>query len=163
MIIIVMGVSGCGKSTIGKLLSERLSLPFIEADDFHSKENVSKMSQGIPLTDEDRLPWLQSLSKELQSHLKEGAILACSALKESYRKILQQDLHGEITWIHLDGTKDIITQRMKNRQWHFMPEALLHSQMATLELPPYAHSFKIESDPETIVNDIAHLVGKSSQ
>jgi carbohydrate kinase (thermoresistant glucokinase family) len=158
MIIIVMGVSGCGKSTIGKLLSERLSLSFIEADDFHSKENVSKMRRGIPLTDEDRLPWLQSLSKELQSHSKEGAVLACSALKESYRKILQQDLYEKIIWIYLEGNEEIIKQRMKERAGHFMPEALLHSQMATLELPSYAYSFSIEKDPETIVNDIVHVV-----
>src|SRR5215213_3784904 len=102
MIIIVMGVSGCGKSTIGKFLSEKLSLPFIEADDFHSKESVLKMSSGIPLTDEDRWPWLQSLSYELKLRQNEGAILACSALKEEYRKILQQDLHEKIIWIYLE-------------------------------------------------------------
>jgi carbohydrate kinase (thermoresistant glucokinase family) len=92
MIIAIMGVAGCGKSTIGKILAERLSLPFIEADDFHSKGNVEKMRSGIPLSDEDRYPWLQSLSHELHSHEKTGAVLACSALKENYRQILQKGL-----------------------------------------------------------------------
>ena len=102
MIIVVMGVAGCGKSTIGKLLAKRLSLPFIEADEFHSKENVLKMSKGIPLNDEDRFPWLQSLSKELQlQEQKKGAVLACSALKENYRKMLLEGLHEKITWIYL--------------------------------------------------------------
>ena len=89
MIIVVMGVSGCGKSTVGKLLAAELSYPFIEADDFHTKENVLKMSKGIPLNDEDRYPWLQSLARELEiQERNKGAVLACSALKELYRKIL---------------------------------------------------------------------------
>jgi carbohydrate kinase (thermoresistant glucokinase family) len=85
MIIVVMGVAACGKSTIGKLLAQQLSLPFIEADDFHSEKNILKMSSGIPLTDEDRYPWLQTLSQELKRYVQEnGAVLACSALKEKY-------------------------------------------------------------------------------
>lgn len=158
-----MGVSGCGKSTIGKLLSEKLSLPFIEADDFHSKQNVSKMSRGIPLNDEDRSPWLQSLSQELQSHQNKGAILACSALRESYREILQQGVHEKIIWIHLEGTEELIKQRMKNRQDHFMPNALLRSQIATLELPSYAYRFSIEKEPEVIANEIVDLLKKQSK
>ena len=158
MIIIVMGVSGCGKSTIGKFLSEKLSLPFIEADDFHSKESVLKMSSGIPLTDEDRWPWLQSLSYELKLRQNEGAILACSALKEEYRKILQQDLHEKIIWIYLEGSEEIIKQRIKNRKGHFMPEALLRSQIATLEFPSYAYSFSIEKEPQLIASEIIALL-----
>lgn len=162
MIIIVMGVSGCGKSTIGKLLSECLSLPFIEADEFHSKENVSKMSRGIPLNDEDRYPWLESLSKELQLHEKNGAILSCSALKESYRKILQRGLHKKIIWIYLEGSEKTIKQRMKGRQGHYMPDTLLKSQIATLEFPAYAYSFSIEKEPQEIVNEIVEILKKQS-
>lgn len=159
MIIVVMGVTGSGKSTIGKLLAERLSLPFVEADDFHSKENVAKMSKGIPLTDEDRHPWLQSLSQALQTEEKnKGAVLACSALKEQYRHLLQQGLQEKIIWIYLDGSEKIISERMRNRQGHFMPEKLLHSQFVTLEKPAYAYSFSIEKKPEAIVGEIMKVI-----
>ena len=154
MIIVVMGITGSGKSTIGKLLAKHLSLPFIEADDFHSKENILKMSHGISLTDEDRYPWLQSLSRELQLHQKEGAVLACSALKEDYRKILQSGLQEKITWIYLEGSEDTIRKRLKNRKGHFMPEELLKSQIATLEKPSYAYFFSVEKNPEDIVDEI---------
>jgi carbohydrate kinase (thermoresistant glucokinase family) len=158
MIIAIMGVAGCGKSTIGKILSERLSLPFIEADDFHSKENVEKMSSGIALSDEDRYPWLQSLSHELQSHEKTGAVFACSALKENYRQILQKGLSEKITWIYLEGTETILQERMKNRAGHFMPTALLQSQLAVIEKPAYAYCLSIEKDPETIVTEILNSI-----
>lgn len=159
MIIIVMGVTGSGKSTIGKLLADRLSLPFIEGDAFHSKENILKMSKGIALTDEDRLPWLKSLSLELHEKEKDkGAVLACSALKENYRHILQQGLEEKITWIFLDGSEKTIRKRMENRKDHFMPEELLHSQIATLEKPAYAYCFSIEEEPQTIVNGIMHIL-----
>lgn len=162
MIIVVMGVSGCGKSTIGKLLAQRLSLSFIEADDFHSKENVVKMSSGIPLDDEDRYPWLESLSLQLQSHEKTGAVLACSALKESYRQILQKNVKEKIIWIYLDGNETILQERMKNRAGHFMPKTLLQSQLAVMEKPAYAYCFSIEKDPETIANDILGILKHNS-
>lgn len=159
MIIIVMGVAASGKSTVGKLLANRLSLSFIEADDFHSKENVLKMSKGIPLNDEDRYPWLKSLSQELQlQEQRKGAVLACSALKENYRKILQQGLHEKIIWIYLEGDETILKERIKKREGHFMPEELLQSQLTTLEKPAYAFSFSIENDPETIVNEIMGIL-----
>jgi carbohydrate kinase (thermoresistant glucokinase family) len=154
-----MGVAACGKSTIGKLLAKRLSLPFIEADEFHSKENVLKMSKGIPLNDEDRYPWLKSLSKELQlQEQKKGAVVACSALKETYRKILQEGLHEKIIWIYLEGDETILIARIKKREGHFMPEELLQSQLTTLEKPAYAYSFSIRQDPETIVNEIIGIL-----
>lgn len=153
-----MGVTGCGKSTIGKLLAHKLSLPFIEADEFHSKENVAKMSNGIPLNDEDRYPWLHSLSLELQSNEKTGAILACSALKESYRKILQNNLRQKIIWIYLEGSKTTLQKRMANRPGHFMPRTLLESQLQVLEKPDYAYRFSIENDPETITNEILNTI-----
>ena len=159
MIIIVMGVAASGKSTVGKLLAEQLSLPFIEADDFHSKENVLKMSKGIPLNDEDRYPWLQSLAHQLQLHQRrKGAVLACSALKESYRKILQEGLHKKIVWIYLEGDETILKERIKKRKGHFMPEELLQSQLATLEKPAYAYCFSIEKDPEAIANEILRII-----
>lgn len=163
MIVTVMGVAGSGKSTVGKLLAQRLSLPFIEADDFHSKENVLKMSRGIPLNDEDRHPWLQLLSHELQLHEQnKGAVLACSALKESYREILREGLHEKIVWIYLQGKEDVLKERIKNRTGHFMPEELLRSQLATLEEPDYAYTFSIEKDPETIVNGILHIINEQN-
>lgn len=154
-----MGVAGCGKSTTGKLLAEQLSLPFIEADDFHSKENVLKMSKGIPLNDEDRYPWLQSLANELQlQEEKKGAVLACSALKESYRKILQDGLKEKIVWVYLEGDEQILKERLKNRKGHFMPEQLLQSQLATLEKPANAYTFSIKKNPETIAGEIVRMV-----
>jgi gluconokinase len=156
-----MGVAGCGKSTIGKLLAERLSLPFIEGDDFHSKENILKMSNGIPLTDEDRYPWLQSLSQQLQLYEQSaGTVLACSALKEDYRRVLQNGLQEKIEWIYLEGTEATLLERMKKRKNHFMPQELLQSQLSTLEKPAYAHTFSIEKDPQTIVREILTVVSK---
>lgn len=150
-----MGVTSCGKSTIGKLLANQLLLPFIEGDDFHPEENVTKMSKGIPLSDEDRYPWLQLLSQQLKLHQRDkGVVLACSALKESYRNILQQGLSEKIIWIYLEGTEEMIRKRMKERQNHFMPETLLSSQLSTLEKPSYAYCLSIEKDPETIVEEI---------
>lgn len=161
MILVVMGVTGCGKTTIGKLLAKRLSLPFFDADDFHPKENIDKMRRGIPLTDANRYPWLHILSHVLQSeNKKEGAVLACSALKENYRKILQQGIPQTITWVFLEGSENTIRERMKRRSDHFMPETLLQSQLKTLEKPLYAHSVPIEKDPEAIVEDILDLLNK---
>jgi len=161
MIIVIMGVAGCGKSTIGKLLAERLSLPFIEADDFHSNENISKMRSGIPLNDEDRYPWLRSLSHELQMHERnKGAVLACSALKESYRKILQEGLQEKIVWIYLEGDEQTLRERLKNRKGHFMHEELLKSQLATLEKPDYAYTFSITMKPEMIVDEIMKMINQ---
>jgi len=159
MIIVIMGVTACGKSTVGKLLAKQLSVPFIEGDDFHPPENILKMSTGKPLNDDDRLPWLEAISRELKAHeQKGGAVLACSALKEIYREILQRQLHDKITWIYLEGSEAILRERIKSRNGHFMPEELLHSQLVTLEIPSYAYSFSIEKEPETIVKKIVQLV-----
>jgi carbohydrate kinase (thermoresistant glucokinase family) len=158
MTIIVMGVAGSGKSTIGKILADRLSIPFYDADDFHSQASISKMSQGVPLTDEDRYPWLQTLSNLLQSHESTGAVLACSALKENYRSLLQQGLKERITWIYLEGSRQLLLERMKARKGHFMPEALLDSQLATLEKPSYAWCISIDKDPESILDEIMNRI-----
>jgi carbohydrate kinase (thermoresistant glucokinase family) len=160
MIVVVMGVTGCGKTTVGKLVANHLGLPYIEGDQYHPKENILKMSNGIPLTDEDRYPWLRALSRELQVYEKQkGAVLACSALKEHYREILQQGLHEQINWIYLEGSEETLRERIKNRNGHFMPEGLLRSQLETLEIPAYAYTFSIEKQPEKIAAKIADIIG----
>ena len=153
-----MGVTACGKSTVGKLLAQQLSIPFIEGDEFHPPENITKMSTGTPLTDEDRYPWLEALSRELKIHeQKGGAVLACSALKEVYREILQREVHEKITWIYLEGSESILRERIRKRNGHFMPEELLHSQLITLEIPSYAYCFSIEKEPETYLRNLEEL------
>ncbi|MCR6641029.1 MAG: gluconokinase [Sporocytophaga sp.] len=154
MIYIIMGVSGCGKTTIGKLLSSQLNLPFFDGDNFHPENNIQKMSCGIPLTDEDRLPWLTSISENLKKwELTGGAVLACSALKEDYRQILLST-STPVTWIFLDGHMDIIKQRLDNREGHYMPSTLLISQLGLLERPQYGIHVDVSSTPNLIVQEI---------
>ncbi len=130
MKIIIAGVSGSGKSTVGKLLAERLGCEFADADDFHPPENIAKMKAGIPLDDADRAGWLEALGKHLAS--RENIVLACSALKKIYRDRLRE-LAGPLRFFVLTLDRDLLLQRMKSRQ-HFMPASLLDSQLATLEL-----------------------------
>lgn len=154
MIILLMGVSGSGKTTIGRLLSDQTSLPFYDADDFHPSQNVEKMKNGIPLDDDDRKPWLETLAAEMALWEENGgAILACSALKEQYRKVLAAN-GALIYWFFLKGSADLISQRMAQREGHYMPASLLTSQMNTLEVPRYAEIISIEQQPEKIANDI---------
>jgi len=152
MIVIVMGVSGCGKSTIGQLLAHRLGYPFVDADELHPPGNVAKMAAGTPLTDADRRPWLELLNKKLRGH--ENAVLACSALKESYRQILSQGL-AECRFVHLRGSMELIRARMEKRQHRFMPASLLESQFATLEPPAGALAVDIAQPPAQCVEEIA--------
>ncbi len=148
-----MGVSGCGKTTVGQKLAAQLGLPFQDADNFHPKANIEKMKAGISLTDEDRLPWLNDLAANIRKWEQTGgAVLACSALKESYRKILQ--CVPQITWIFLDGSRDIILKRLQNRKAHFMTSTLLDSQLETLEKPDYGLHFDIALNPDQIVQEI---------
>ena len=150
-----MGVTGTGKTTIGKKLAEHLSIPFIEGDEYHDQANIIKMQEGIPLSDEDRYPWLRTLSGLLQMEEgRKGAVLACSALKEEYRRILQQPLKQKIKWIYLEGEEELLRDRMKNRSGHFMPGGLLRSQLDTMEKPAYALSFPVDRDPAIIVKEI---------
>lgn len=148
MLYIIMGVSGCGKSTVGKLLADKLNLPFFDADDFHPKANIEKMSLGIPLSDSDRLPWLQQLADLLQDCQSSGAVLACSALKESYRQILNA---STVNWVLLDGSMEQIYQRLQSRKGHFMKPDLLQSQFDTLEKPAYGLHLDVTSDPDKLV------------
>ncbi len=152
-IFIVVGVSGSGKTTIAKLLSKQINKPFLDADDYHPKGNVVKMSNGIPLTDEDREPWLYILNQKLKEESrKEGVILACSALKESYRKIIAKEI--DVVWVYLDGDFDVIKSRMENRRGHFMKTTLLQSQFDCLEVPTYGIKVDVKQEPNKIVNDI---------
>lgn len=151
-IYIIYGVSGCGKTTVGKLLAKQFQIPFFDADDYHPKANVAKMSQGTPLTDADRVPWLDSLHNLLiKEHQKKGAVLACSALKEDYRNQLAGAL--DVHWIHLKGDYKTISERMANRS-HYMPESLLKSQFDTLEVADYGLNLSISKSPEKLVKSI---------
>ncbi|MCC4214436.1 gluconokinase [Leeuwenhoekiella parthenopeia] len=152
-VIVVFGVSGSGKSTIGKLLAERLDIPFKDADDYHPQANVDKMAGGNPLNDADRKPWLETLAQEMEAWSKNsGAVLACSALKESYRKLLSQKVTPQ--WVFLEGSFDLLKSRLDNRKGHFFNSELLQSQLDTLEEPDYGIHVYIEPSPEAIVDEI---------
>ena len=157
-LFIVMGVSGSGKSTVGEILSEKLAWPFRDGDSFHSPANVAKMHAGIPLTDEDRWPWLAAIAAWIDGQRRQGkhGIVACSALKRVYRDALR-DGHGDIRFVYLHGSYDLIAARMAARKDHFMPPALLASQFATLE-PPGGDENPIPAaigpEPEDIVEDV---------
>lgn len=149
-----MGVSGSGKTTIGKLLSVQSSLAFYDGDDYHPAQNIEKMRQGIPLEDDDRLPWLIALNQLARNAIMErGCIIACSALKHRYREILSEGIAIHTQWYWLDGSRELIRARMKNRQ-HFMPIALLDSQIHALEMPSEGRRLDIRTKPQTIANII---------
>jgi len=135
VIVIVFGVSGAGKTTIGKLLAEELGWQFYEADDFHPRANIEKMRSGLPLTDEDRWPWLERLREQIMPSLaaKENAVLACSALKRVYREHLR--VSGDVKFVFLCGDYALIERQLRRRRGHFMNPALLQSQFADLEEP----------------------------
>ncbi|MEV5458873.1 gluconokinase [Streptomyces cellulosae] len=130
-VVVVMGVAGTGKTTIGPLLAARLGVPYAEGDDFHPQSNIAKMSAGTPLTDDDRWPWLDAIGDWAQGRAGLGGVVSCSALKRSYRDRLRAVAPGVI-FVHLTGDRALIEDRMSHRQGHFMPTALLDSQFATL-------------------------------
>jgi gluconokinase len=149
-----MGVSGCGKSTIAPLLAKELSLPFFDGDDFHPPSNVAKMSARIPLTDDDRHEWLVALNRLAREHQEDGAIIVCSALKESHRQKLSEGLEEKMVWVFLKGSYELILSRLESRKGHFMPPSLLTSQFQTLEIPETAITVSIEQKPNMIVGEI---------
>jgi gluconokinase len=130
-VIVVMGVAGSGKTTVGRTLAERLGVEYAEADTFHPKANIAKMSASVPLTDDDRGPWLRALAQWISAHQASGGVVSSSALKRRYRDILRTG--GKVWFLHLDGPRDVIAERMKRRSGHFMPVSLLDSQLADLE------------------------------
>jgi gluconokinase len=150
-----MGVSGSGKTTIGKKLAARIGLPFFDGDDFHSPSNKEKMKQSIPLTDEDRKEWLLKMNQAAKDEAKlAGAVFACSALKEKYRTILSSGIAIPLYWVFLQGSFELIKKRMDERKDHFMPPSLLASQFDALEIPVNSIKIDIAKDPDEIVEKI---------
>lgn len=162
MVIILMGVSGSGKTTIGQLLAQSLTWTFYDGDDFHPQGNIDKMRQGIPLTDNDRDAWLRALQQLIDTllHQNQSAVLACSALKQNYRARLQRHPE-EVRFVYLKGDYDLIRQRLTSRHGHFMRADLLDSQFATLEEPQGVLTVDISQSIESIVATIkaAFLLG----
>jgi len=155
MVFIIMGVSGSGKSTVGRMLAERISLPFYDGDDLHPRSNIDKMKNSTPLTDEDRKAWLKALARFISEANRDGgAVLACSALKKSYRGILSREGKEEVSFIYLKGGRRLIRARMRARKDHFMPSGLLDSQFDILEEPENSITAVIDRPPERICSDI---------
>jgi gluconokinase len=154
MIVIVMGVVGAGKTTVGRLLAEQSGWEFADADDFHPPANVEKIRRGIALTDEDREPWLARLRAAIVQWIaeKRNVALACSALKRSYRQEL--DVGPEVRFVYLKGSADLIAERLRSRHGHFADEQILASQFADLEEPEAAVTVEIASTPQRIVAEI---------
>lgn len=148
MILVVMGVSGAGKTTIGTALARALGWPFLDADDYHPPENVAKMAAGIALDDEDRWPWLQKINTKLKR--EENAVLACSALKESYRQRLSAGLR-DCRVVYLHGSFELIAESSRARRHRYMPASLLESQFAALEPPANAIRIDVAADPSACV------------
>jgi gluconokinase len=163
--LVVMGVSGSGKSTIADKLAERLGWTFEDGDRFHPASNVAKMSAGHPLTDEDRWPWLQAIADEIDRVCTAGehAVIACSALKRAYRDIL---VHGrsDVRMVYLNGSQELIASRLARRKGHFMPPGLLDSQFKTLEPPDESEhplTVSIDGSVDAIVDDIVRQLGQN--
>jgi carbohydrate kinase (thermoresistant glucokinase family) len=156
--IVVMGVSGCGKSTVGAHLAKELGVQFIEGDQYHSQVNVQKMANGQPLTDEDRREWLMTLSQMLASakSLNQTVVMSCSALKEAYRDVLRQ---GDplICFVHLNASYELLNQRVHTRSHQYMPASLLSSQLSTLETPK-EHENALHISAELMPEQIVQLV-----
>jgi gluconokinase len=169
VIVIVFGVSGAGKTTIGKLLAKRLSWRFLEADDFHLRGNIEKMRDGLPLTDKDRWPWLKFLREQIERSLaaNENAVLACSALKRKYRERLR--VSDNVKFVLLRGDYALVEKQLHSRRGHFMNSDLLRSQFVDLEEPESdedAVTIELGRTPEELVEEIEttlHLAGKDSK
>jgi len=159
VIIIVMGVVGAGKTTIGKLLAAQLRWEFVDADDIHPRANIEKIRHGIALTDQDREPWLQSLSAAIPQWITErhNVVLACSALKLAYRAKLK--VGSEVRFVYLKGSATLIAERLHARHGHFATESILASQFADLEEPQDALTVDISQSPEQVVADIRKKLG----
>ncbi len=160
MIVVLMGVSGSGKTTVGRILAADLGWRFADADDYHPAANVAKMHAGIPLDDEDRRPWLQALDRLIDDAQERGEdlVLACSALKHSYQDYLKEG-EPDVHYVYLEGSEDLIRRRLAERKGHFMNPGLLHSQFETLEPPSDAIRVDISPPPEAIAGEIRKRLG----
>lgn len=132
--VVVMGIAGSGKSSVGRSLAQRLALPFIEGDDLHPASNVARMTAALPLTDADRWPWLEAVAAALRDAPK-GAVVSCSALKRSYRDYLRSEAGGPITFVYLQAGRELLSRRLVTRKGHFMKQSMLDSQIEALETP----------------------------
>lgn len=163
MIVVVMGVTGAGKTTIGSALAQHYSWAFEDADAYHSAANIEKMSHGIPLTDADRLPWLESMHRMLAGYAAggHGVVLACSALKQEYRELLGTNLR--VTWVYLKVSTAVVKERVEHRHGHFAKEDLVKSQFETLEEPSDAMIVDANRTPEEILQDICSRLGEAER
>lgn len=159
-VVVVMGVAGSGKTTIGKLLAERLGVPYAEADDFHPAANVDKMTAGVPLDDADREPWLDTIAEWISGRRGGGGVVTCSALRHRYRERLRR-ADADLWFLHLDVPRAIIAERMAAREGHFMPPSLIDSQFAALEaLHPGEAGGRVDATrtPQEIVDEVVRIV-----
>ena len=163
MIIVLMGVAGSGKTTVGTMLAETMKCSFLEGDSLHSKENIDKMSHGIPLTDDDRVPWLAAIHVRILDFFERGQdlVVGCSALKLQYRRLLAKDV--PITWVYLKGSPALIRTRLRHRPRHFMKTDMLASQFEALDEPSDALVVDISASPSTIVKQILSQVRRPRQ
>jgi len=164
MVVVIFGVSGAGKTTIGELLAQELHWKFYDADDFHPQVNIDKMERGEPLTDEDRQPWLQSLREAITRSLaaNENAVLACSALKRKYRELLR--VNGDVKFVFLHGSRARIADQLKQRRGHFIDPALLDSQFADLEEPESSEdmlTIELKGEPDELIEQIRQKLSPS--
>jgi carbohydrate kinase (thermoresistant glucokinase family) len=158
MVYVMIGVSGSGKTEVGRAVAGRLGLPFYDGDDFHPPTNVAKMTAGISLDDADREPWLRTLAGKIrEGNAAGGAVLACSALKEKYRQLLRQG--GAATFVYLDVSKEVLAKRLRERKGHFMPASLLESQLATLEIPSDAVRVDGSGSVDAVVQSVLSALG----
>jgi gluconokinase len=161
--LVIMGVAGCGKSTVGAALAEALDIPYRDGDDLHSAEAVEKMRAGIPLNDDDRWPWLDRIAKSLNDDAP--LIIGCSALRRAYRDRILAGAGGQVTFVHLAGDRDLIASRMASRAGHYMPLSLLDSQFATLERPGPDEAIEVMIDQpmEAIVGQVLSALAGDPQ
>jgi gluconokinase len=161
MIVVLMGVSGSGKTTVGQILARELGWTFVDADDFHPRANIEKMHRGEPLDDNDRRPWLHALRDRIDRAAERGekVVLACSALKHDYREYLGKHIPHAVSYVYLQGSEELIRQRLARRQGHFMPPGLLHSQFETLEPPEDALTIDVTPPPGEIAHEIRRRLG----
>lgn len=156
MVVVLMGVSGSGKTTVGKLLADELGWAFVEADDYHPPANIEKMGRGEPLTDDDRRPWLDALRDRIGEACGRGenVVLACSALKHVHRDHLEPENPACVRYVHLEGSKDLIRRRLEAREGHFLDPDLLDSQFEALEAPTDAPRVDIAPPPEVVAAEV---------